>query len=387
MADTTNDFIMRLDEIEIIDAYEDFKISLQPDILQMLVIPHVRTLLYTAGMPEENISILNNSAISLLERWIILEPYLEYIRHCYPANIVLDAIQTIYGLDLNKFTIDGLNQQHQKKHNISETYELLERFHIKAVTPYITTALETPYSVCTAFDMEPFANPDDPEAADLLHSISNIGPDNFDEWLAAVEITVNTLGNSGNVLRLSRPLTKTKKVKWKEAETMFHQVMDGTLADRSEFASYMFCFALDCAERLKMTIQLAKGIALDTIEVHEFFNRFNHLRFDCIGANPELAGIFPHVYINSGNLCVSNPPRAQRMLRKMLVGLPSNKISLCAGEFTFPENAVGFHKRLRRFVAEFLSDCRKDGMTDNQCMFLADRWLHSNTKELYHRSL
>ncbi len=387
MADTINDFTSRLDEIEVIDAYEDFKISLHPDILQMLVTPHVRTLLYAAGMPEENISILNNSSISLLERWGILEPYLEYIRHCYPANMILDAIRTIYDLELNKFTIDGLNQQHQSKHNINAINKLLEQFHIKAVTSYVTTAPGTPFSVCTALDMEPFANPDDPEAAELLQSISNIGPDNFDEWLAAVEIAVNNLGNAGGVLRLSRPLTKTQKVKWKDAEEMFNRVMDGTLNDRSEFASYMQCFAFDCAERLKMTVQLARGITLDTIEVHEFFNRFNHLRFDCIGANPELAGIFPHVYINSGNLCVSNPPRAKRILHRMLVGLPSNKISLCSGEFTFPENAIGFHIRLRRFVAEFLAECHENGMTEQQCMFLAKRWLNGTAKELYNSSL
>ncbi|MBN2642253.1 MAG: hypothetical protein JXR78_11405 [Victivallales bacterium] len=376
--------LSKLNGLEIFDTFENFKISAASDIITLLTPPHIRTLLFTSGMAEDNIQALSNNSISVLERWLLLEPFLPYVRHCYPLNICLEALSSIYNLELSKFTVDGVNSKlREADENNTRVASVMKKFNVVCVTPYRINRQNN--ALPAAFNMEHFISPENKSSAELLEKISGTANNCFDDWVQAVEISVSRLHEQNCCLRLTRPLEKVSKSSWAGMEDIYKNLMEGKNIDKTDFSSYMLAFAFDCARKLKMTVQLSRGLALEAMAAHEFFNYYREINFDCFSDDLELAGICPNFYINTGALAAKDPEWTYAFLTRAMNRIPVNKISLASGDFSAPEEAAGFYLSVRRLLARFFSERVRWDMNEKQYMYIAGLWLNGVAGGLYHR--
>lgn len=378
----TDGILSQLNELEIFDTFENFKVSAASDIITLLAPPHIRTLLFASGMAEDNIQALGNNSIPVLERWMLLEPFLPCVRHCYPLNMCLEALTAMYSLEISKFTIDGINSKlRETGENNTRVAAIMKKFNAVCMTPYRVNRQNN--TLPAAFDMEHFICPENKSSAELLEKLSGTANNCFDDWVQAVEISVSRLHEQNCCLRLTRPLEKVGKSSWGSMEEIYKNLMDGRNMDKNGFSSYMLTFAFDCARKLKMTVQLSRGVALEAMGAHEFFNRYREISFDCFSDDLELAGICPNFYINTGALAAKDPEWTYAFLTRAVNRIPINKISLASGDFSSPEDAAGFYLSVRRLLARFFSERAGRDMNEKQYMYIAGLWLKGVATGLY----
>lgn len=368
----------------VFDTVECFDANLKCDIPGLILSPHARTLLFSAGMSDEDICLASNPELSALERWTRLEPYYNLVKLCFPVSLVRSAIKDIYDLELSRFSVEGLNRRFVQDYEIpGYATRIMSRHRVeRCIIPHPVTADNPMFA--GSFDMSTFFSPESPREVKLLESVCGQSVGSFDDWLAAVEVAISRLFTAGVCcFRLNFPLSRFVRPSWKNAQEAYDQLAAGNTEPKYDFTGYMLDFALGCINKLGLPVQLLRGVDGESPAPARVFAEYSGIRFEVFGSGMEFAEVHQNVYFNPAASSVSRLELSRR-LSVALRRLPFNKLCLAGGNLSHPMEVAGMYIWLRSVLTDFLVELAKRGdMSVSDCGDIAACWLGRNASQVY----
>lgn len=169
-------------------------------------------------------------------------------------------------------------------------------------------------------------------------------------------------------------------------------------------SDWLMCKYMEMAARYKIPVQLhtghlafpysdvrkANGIQLTTLFKMHPNVRFVifHGNWPYMGEALFLAKNYPNVYLDLCWVQSIDPLYSIEMMKRIVLTIPWNKVSVFGGDTSIPEWSVGYLELTKNNLARALEDLIEDEyLTKSQAYNIAMAWLYGNPNELYNLKL
>ncbi len=426
MSDTFKELLNYVETLTIIDTHEHLpnwedKREKPADILSEYLTHYFNRDLVTAGLTVSEMKRARDCAVPLMERWKLVEPYWEYARNTGYGRSLDITVQALYGYDrIDGSTIEAINGKFLSSLNGGQYKKVL-----KDLCKIETSMLDDGefYSDCDSnyFTQVGATN-------DLVHILSHecikgvsafsgCNITCFDDWLAAVDITLDKMINLGvkvfkcslayhRSLSFNRVAYNTAEVAYNKLEQTAHYPdWDGIPIARDseatiELGNYMMHRVLRKFNQHGLTMQVHTGLhegngnIIQNSEPSQMSNLFLaypnvkfdlfHIAYPYYSTLSALAKTFPNVYIDMCWAHIISPQACVTALTEWLDAVPYNKISAFGGDYCFIDAVYGHQYLARRNVAKALAVKVNDGcFSIEKGKVIAKALFYDNPKNLF----
>jgi hypothetical protein len=405
-----SDLMAAMEQMPIIDAHEHLpeeKDRTENPVDAFTLFGHyTQTDLKSAGMSAEEYDRLQGTEASLDEKWRIVAPYWERIKHGSYARPIRIAVREVYGFeDLTEDTYRPLSEV-MMEHNTPGIYE-----HLIQELCNIETCL-------TQIGRVPEENRDllVPLLPVALYANVQTGAD-MTGRAAALDMSIAALGDYVDVMRAGVEAWKADGVVGvkaiafdtpiadaSEATASFERVMSlkqPAASDTSLLSAYLFHEMLEIAGELDLVVAVHCGIIWDNYNdfylthprhlvpwllAHRNTNfDLYHAAIPWYGDLGVLAKEMPHAYLNMCWCHVISQQMSQAALDQWIDLVPVNKIIGFGGDYRKPvEKIYGHLLMAKEDIATVLARRVGAGMlSTDEAINLARAFLYDNVKALY----
>jgi len=428
-----------VDEIVLIDTHEHLmseedRIAMDIDALTVLFRQYASSDLVSSGMRQEDLLTIVDPKKSLEERWRVLSPFWENVRHTGYARVLEIAMRDLYGIDrLEEATYQKLSSK-MKELNRPGLYKwvLKEKARIercivdsldelgRAVRPdKVDRELFVPVMqfddfvmVNNIFDLKRLSA----RLGVSIHSLSDLA--------RALDIQFGKLADQMAGVKIALAYFRSiqfEKTGHAEAEKAFNMIFRSqpldwrpdsiigttlaygpSLEEARPLQDFMMHRVLQLAAKHSLPVQIHTGLQegfgnilsnSNPMNLVNLFVEYTDVCFDLFhGAYPftgelgTLAKNFQNVYIDMCWLHIISPSRARAALSEWLETVPVNKIMGFGGDYVHVEGTYGHSVIARENIARVLSEKVDDqSMTLDEAKVVARKLLRENALRLFRR--
>jgi predicted TIM-barrel fold metal-dependent hydrolase len=352
---------------------------------------------------------------SLEERWALLAPYWERIRHTGYGSCLRIAIGDLFGVaDLNERSYAQLSDA------IAGSRRAGWYRHVLKEKAGIAMSIQDDYR--TGVDRELFAPVVRLEhfaCATTRGDLRNIEADtgravhSLDDLVEAMHTALDRYLQEGAVgVKIGIAYRRTlrfEKTSRADAERVFvrffgHLGEGPSWEDARPLQDYMFHQIVRAAVERDVPIQIHTGLQEGNGNVLENSNplyltelllEYPNAKFDLfhggypfMGEALAMVKNFANAHLDLCWLHIISPSAAARMLHEAIETVPANKIFAFGGDFIIPEGAYGHSVMARRVVSRALTEKVEDGyLTEDEAVTLAQRILRENAASFFRLKL
>lgn len=411
------DLFSRIEEIRAIDSHEHLppesqRVEQKLDVLYLFS-HYTADDQRAAGMPQETLEFVVDTAKPLDERWAAFKPYWPYIRHMSYARPALLAITELLGFeDLNDETYRPISDALDKANKPGRYKEVIrDRSNVGKclVNAESTDAVPDRELFAPVPSVSPFVVVRTLEQVRALEKLCDASIHTLDDLVAAARAQVAKWKEDGAVgLKCGLAYERTlffDKVTREDAERVFGRIFEHkgegpSFLDSKPLQDFMLHqmvrVSIDCdlVFVFHTGIQAGgKNILTNTNPtlLTNLFMEYPEAKFDLfhggypyLGEFGVLGKYFPNVWLDMAWLHIISPEGARRALSEWLELVPANKILGFGGDYCVVEKVYGHMKMARENLALVLADkVERDEMSRSHALFIAERILRDNPAELY----
>ncbi|MCL2514288.1 MAG: amidohydrolase family protein [Oscillospiraceae bacterium] len=351
------------DKMPVIDTHEhlpvfDSYIDVRPDVLFEYLSHYLSADLHAAGLSFEEHAKISDSSLGVMERWDMLEPYLEQVRNTSYYKSLKIAMKKVHGIDdMTRETIQALQDSFAKKTSDPDYRKsvMKDMLHIeKSITCSGTDDVknETTEFFARACYPETYICPWDAPLADNLSDYCEDFKDTYYAWKEGGMATLKI------AIAYERSLY-FEDVPFEEAEILFDEYIREGKGGRfpKKLQDFMFHYVLSVANDDYFRVQIHTGLQegmFNDIEksnpmlLKNVFRIYPNLTFDLFHIGYPynrqilvLAKYHPNVYIDMCWAHIVSPHASREFFREALDVLPYTKIFAFGGDYKFFDGVVG----------------------------------------------
>lgn len=411
-----------MQDIPVIDTHEHLepearRLRVRRDIIGLYMTHYASTDVMLAGMPPEQMALLQGDALSLEEKWQLLRPYWDLCRNTSYFRALQRASVDLYGIT----------------HIDDDTIGLLNDAFVAANRPgwygkILKDVCRIDYAVVDdLFGEDPgHIQPPDPaffrEAAKYDHfleiggataaqSLARTYQSSFStlaEYVRLLSQTIHDARQSRGIVAVKTAIAYDRSLDFsggcpRQAESVFDRVLRGDRLDATErkpLQDYLMHRLVGVAADLRLPVQIHTGLQEgignylpNSRPAHliPLFQQHPTARFDVFHYSYpygfEMAAIakqFPNVWVDLCWTHVISQNHAVQALEELLELLPANKILGFGGDYIFVEGTYAHLQFARENIAQALASRMEAGRLDrSDALTCAARLLHHNAQSLY----
>ena len=396
-----------IDESERLDCIKPF---IQCDDWTTILGLYTKFDFVSSGMLQKEVDSISSQEISPIEKWRIIQPYWDSIKHTGYGQVISYTINDLYGIsELNEKIIPKLQERYVSYRQKGFYEETLKRANIKSCIvnppgrPFKETELpdllyqDINASGMIRMDVEQLNE-------NILSKINSLT-----DWLEIINWWFNKYSDVAVGVKIGLAYFRRldfEKTDFKIATSLFSKKLSGQgLTENEEkiLQDYLFWYAVDLATKNKLPIKLHTG--------HQAMNNFMNMGnvmfnpADCANLcriSPETKFIFFHIsypyyepmisltkhYSNAIiDMCWSwtmNPIASTEFLKKYIMTSPINKLIVFGGDDLYIENLIGHAKLARKGISLALSELIKDKwISENDAIEIANKIMWKNAETIY----
>lgn len=347
--------------------------------------------LVSAGMPGDEAKKLTLAFVSPEEKWRLLAPWWERIRHTGYGQCITRTIRILYGIEeLNASTWQAVNDAVRQLirpgyyREILQGTARLDHLQVNTLEPHVFCESDDPTFLLQ--DLSILQLTVDPPI-ELLHRITGIGITNLARMIDVVDCCFERYGPRAIALKSQAAYRRGldyAPTDRSDAEKSFSLFLrsPGPLSptESKPFEDYLFHHCMRKAREYKLPVKLHTG----------YFAGTGHMPLHRVGANggdicpilqadPDipfilmhsmypyqdqaiaLAKHYPNAYIDLCWSWIVAPVATRRFLAEFLTAAPVNKVLPFGGDFMMAELVVGHASMARDGIAGALSDLARLG--------------------------
>jgi hypothetical protein len=402
MHDVYEDIADYVRSLEIIDTHEhlppfEHLREQDTDVLREYLSHYLSADLISAGLSKKDYEKVINEKLPIMEKWKLIEPYWDYVRHTGYARALDISVKALYGIEricadtleeLDRSFQKTLKEAHYEKVLKKESKITLSLLHdiprVDGKVAY-TSNLECDRKFFrNVLPIDRFIYPQQTEDITRIEEEAHIPIRCFEDYLDAGEILFENALNHGAValksaLAYQRSLYYERATK-NEAEEEFNEFFKfkhmGTYLPAAfdpgkKFQDYMMHFLLRLASRKKLTIQFHTGIQegsgnilsqSDPSLLSNLFLEYPDVDFDIFHIGYPyhnivgvLAKNFTNVFIDMCWAHIICPETCVSTLVNWIDTVPLNKINAFGGDYLFIDGVYGHQYLARENVSRALA--------------------------------
>lgn len=371
--------------------------------------------LISAGMSYEDFARLQDSSLSVAQRWVIAEPYWERCRHTGYGQALDLAVSELYGAArIDAETVEEIDRKIKQTLHTDHYQRVMKQLgHIETALLDVDGALDadrTFFSPIVRIDPFIYLR----TYGDLLKLEQAYGRtiSSMEQMKDACRKALYAAVENGAVgfksgLAYQRSLNYERATAH-EAEQAFLEALSGCDLEREDrpfapdarFQNYMMHYALSVVQELEKPIQFHTGL-LEGNGNHlnhsspehliPLFLQYPRVQFDLFHISYPyqhllggLAKMFPNVYVDMCWAHIVSPIACIRSLEEWLETIPDNKIFAFGGDHCFIDGVIGHQLLAKKNVAKVLTKKIEDGLFDfDYACRLAKRLFYDNPAQLF----
>ncbi len=398
--DTYSHLFDHIQALNIIDTHEHLPFESErpqeTDVLAEWLIHYFSCDLVSAGLNDNDLSIVRDSRQAIKNRWQIVQPYWHAAESTGYGRALAIAARDLYGVDtINSQTIEQLNENFTAARKAGEHYKFVlkekSRIALSVVDPMPIPYKETDDPFVFAMRAHDFICPTHYRQMRSAGAEVGIGVHTLTDWMEATRrhiekhLTANTRAVClKNALAYERSLLY-EKVTYSDAEKAFNELFNNeNLPDwrppikvAKVFSDWMMHFVCRVADDNQLVYQIHTGLQEGNGNIiydsnptllSNLFLEYQNVRFDVFHMGypyimelGNLAKNFQNVFINMCWGHIISPEAARRALVEWLDAVPANKISAFGGDYCFVDGVYGHQLLARQNVAAALTQKVTDG--------------------------
>jgi len=349
--------------------------------------------------------------MSLEERWEVLAPYWDCIRHTGYGMCLRIAMRDLFDVaDLNAQTVRPLSDAIAASRRPGWYHHVLkEKARIAVSIQDDGRATVDKAFFVPSVRLEHFAVARTREELAALEGECGTAIHSLDDLVKAMHTSLDRYlmeGAVGVKIGLAyRRSIRFEKVTRGEAERIFTRVASHlgegpSWEEARPLQDYMIHQVIRAAIDRDLPIQIHAGLQegneniltnSNPMLLVNLFIEYREAKFDIFhGAYPYLGELlalaknFPNVYLDLCWLHIISPSAGARMLHEAIETVPANKIFAFGGDFIIPEGAYAHSVMARQVVSRVLTEkVAEEYLTEEEAVALAARILRDNPAALY----
>ncbi len=363
-----------------------------------------------AGMNNKEVKQIKSKEISPLDKWKIIDPYWNAIKHTGSGQVSQKTIEKLYGVsEISTDNINEINEQYLKKRKPGFYKDILKKANVKLCIvnppgrPFKETLL--PSELFQDINASGMIN------INIEQYNENILPEikELNDWLAIINWWFDKYSDKAVGIKIGNAYFRRldfKRVKKDEVETIFikHISEDEiNISDKKKLQDYLFWYIIDLATKKDLPVKLHTG--------HQAMNNFMNLEnvmynpADCADLckqSPDTKFIFFHIaypfyepmislakhYSNAYiDMCWSwslNPIASKDFLKKYILSSPINKLLVFGGDDLYIENIIGHTHIARKGISLAINELiNEEWISENDAYALINKIMYENAEEIY----
>jgi len=396
-----------IDESERLDCIKPF---IQCDDWTTILGMYTKFDFVSSGMLQKEVDSISSQEISPIEKWRIIQPYWDSIKHTGYGQVISYTINDLYDIsELNEKIIPKLQERYVSYRQKGFYEETLKRANIKSCIvnppgrPFKETELpdllyqDINASGMIRMDVEQLNE-------NILSKISSLT-----DWLEIINWWFNKYSDDAVGVKIGLAYFRRlnfEKTDIEIATSLFSKKVSGQgLTENEEkiLQDYLFWYVVDLATKNKLPVKLHTG--------HQAMNNFMNLGnvmfnpADCANLcriSPDTKFIFFHIsypyyepmisltkhYSNAIiDMCWSwtmNPIASTEFLKKYIMTSPINKLIVFGGDDLYIENLIGHAKLARKGISLALSELINDKwISEKDAIEIAKKIMWKNAEKIY----
>ena len=367
--------LMRIAEtMPVIDTHEHLPlqetfVGPKPDVLADYLSHYISSDLRAAGMTQEDYERVCDCGIDLMERWSLLEPWLEQVKNTSYYKSLQIAMQTIHGIDdMTGGTIQALNESFVK--SVTEPgYKRRVMKDICHIEKSITCRGDDPagpdeFFVRTCYPEAwcmPWITVEQKTLADYCEAYKAW----YEMWKTNGAVAIKIAMAYDRTLHIA-------DIGYDEAAALFSQYDNDSGRFPPPLQDYMLRYALSLANEDGFPVQLHTGLQegmyhnledSNPMLLKYLFRKYPNVPFDLfhIGYPYQselitLAKYHPNVYIDMCWAHIISPHASRAFFREALDVIPYTKLFAFGGDYLFFDGVVGHLAMAKKNICEVLAE-------------------------------
>jgi len=403
--------LMRIaEDMPVIDTHEHLPLrgtflGDKPDVLCDYMSHYISSDLRAAGMPKEDHEKTRDANLDLMERWNLLEPWLEQVKNTSYYKALQIAMQRIHGIDdmtgetiqaLNDSFVESVTDPNYKRRIMKDVCHIEISIDCVGDGPEFLGELGGPESdkfFVRTFYPEAWCMPWITVEQKTLAEYCEAYKQKYKHWRE----------NGAVALKIAMAYNRTlyiNDVNYEEANALFSEYGNDSGRFPMPLQDYMLRYALSLADEDGFPVQIHTGIQegmFNDIEnsnpmlLKNLFSKYPNVPFDLfhIGYPYQselitLAKYHPNVYIDMCWAHIISPHASRAFFREALDVIPYTKIFAFGGDYLFFDGVVGHLVMAKQNICEVLAEKVDRGEYD---MALAEKILravfYGNAKRVF----
>lgn len=364
----------------------------------------------SSGMSQKDINLISNEITNPIEKWKIIQPYWDSIKHTAYGQVIQYTIKDLYEIsELEEKVILKLQERYLNYRKKGFYEETLKRANIKSCIvnppgrPFKNT--ELPNLLYQDIDATGMIRMDfERYNENILLNVKKL-----DDWLSIIKWWFDKYSDFAVGVKVGNAYFRRldfKKVNIEFAERLFTNKISGKELSETEektLQDYLFWYVIELATKNSLPVKLHTG--------QQAMNNFMNLEnvmfnpSDCANLcrlNPDTKFIFYHIsypyyepmislakhYSNATvDMCWAwtiNPIASIDFLKKYILNSPINKLMVFGGDDLYVENLIGHAKIARKGISIALSELVQDKwITEGDSIEIAHRIMCKNVEDIY----
>lgn len=368
--------------------------------------------LRVAGMTPENVDRLSSKEVAPLDKWKILEPFWPLTKNTGYGQAVSATFSELYGIDeVSAKTVPEIDAAYRRTRRpgfyntiLREKCNILACVVDNAAAPYYETNMPKLLPQAIRVDSFLFPGKNDPFAKAAGIELKTLA-----DWHTVVDGYLDKycpLAASIKVASAYRRDIDFERVPDSDAEKPFARRLNGenvSSEERKRIEDHLFWHIIDKATQFNLPIQMhlgyyagSNGMPLRRVRENaasaaelcrmgsETRFAFMHIAYPYQNELLAVAKQYTNAYLDMCWSWIIDPVGTKQFLKQCLTTAPANKPMVFGADYRPVENVVGHAVIARRGTAEALVELVEEGwISTDDAMFLADRVMHQNAKDVF----
>ena len=414
----------KLKKMPVIDSHEHLPherdmLRQKTDVIDFMT-PYVCDNFMSCGMSEEAWRKANDKSIPFTERYNLLTPYLDSLRHTTYFKSMLKGLALCYGM--KDFGLSECERVNEELKNGVDTNALFKEHNIRRALTFIDyhgTEYFSDSEILTPVPTVSYMTPKSVSDLDLIKENSGVEVRDLDSLSQAISVMFDKYRKCGlKNIKIGAAYNRTldyARPDRKEAERQLNMVKRGSftpsrvygqnninipLEALKELDNFVIDESADLAKEYGMNIIFHTGIhawnknnpaACHAALLTEFIAAHPdqkiillHFGYPFVGESLLLGRYYPNVYLDLAWLHILDRREAVATVKKAIELLPTNKIIGFGGDVCTPVNTVGNLSVSLENLAQAFSELIEDGdVTQAEAIDICNKWLFENPKTIY----
>lgn len=419
-----------VESVRLVDSHEhllqeDERLRETVDVLATFLSHYASSDLVSTGMSLEDLVEVSDPKLPLETRWVKFTPLWEKMRNTCYGRVLNIAVKDLYGLDglSDETYLEATRRMREANKAGLYRWVLKERAGIDVSILDMERVDVDRSFFAPSMRYEGFIHVMQRGDLEALEKRCGMPVHSLSDLVKGLETDMGRIRGSIVAVKIAsayrRPLS-FEKATYAEAEKAFNRIYSQrvfkyvevpggrwrmmpealSFEEAKPLQDYMAHKVVELAAKHGLPIQVHTGLQegneniitnSNPVQLINLFMEYKEARFDVfhggypyMGELAVLAKNFPNVYIDMCWLHIMSPKAAREALSMWLDTVPGSKVLGFGGDYLFVEGVYGHAKLARENVARVLTEKVEEGaFTEKQAMYLAQRLLRDNARELY----